>query len=163
MRAAAEVADVGLELVERGPHVVAEAHDGDRLHCHRTNDDVRLADRDVEGGEALLGQVPFTLQLRAPPLECGSQVAAADERSDLVERHPELAKGEDAAQLRQLSRRVVAVGARRIDPHRPEQAERVVGAQLLGADAGKASELADREHVETYLDFPSGGRSSICA
>ena len=119
--------------------------------------------RDVQGGQALLGQAPLALQLRPAPVERRPQVAAADQLADLVERHPELAQGEDAAQLRQLGRRVVAVRRRRVDPDRPEQAERVVGAQLLRADAGEAGELADREHVETYLDFPPGGRSSIGA
>ena len=93
MRPAAEVADVGLELVERGLHVVAEPHHGDRLHGHRTNHDVRLTDRDVEGCEPLLDQATLLLQLVCcSVVECPLRGPRDAPGRYLVQRHPEWRK-----------------------------------------------------------------------
>ncbi len=112
-----------------------------RLDADGTDDDVGagvVAHRDLQRRQALLHEPSLAFQVRPAAVQGGSQVAATDEAADLLERHPELAQGEDAPQLRQLGRRVVAIPARWVDPDGAEQRELVVGTQLLGADAAEA-------------------------
>ena len=85
MRPAAEVADVGLELIEGRGRLSSDRHDRDRFRGHRPQHDIGVADADVQGGQPLLGQAPIALELDATPVECDTEVAAANQLADLIE------------------------------------------------------------------------------